>query len=62
VSMSDDSEVTALVKELLILNRAESTATVESQSVKEVEGRKSKRKRLRQELVQVLHRRDRKGS
>jgi hypothetical protein len=60
--MSDDSEVTALVKELLILNRAESTATVESQSVKEVEGRKSKRKRLRQELVQVLHRRDRKGS
>jgi hypothetical protein len=60
--MSDDSEVTALVKELLILNRAESTATVESQSVKEVEGRKSKRKRLRQELVQVLHRRDRKES
>jgi hypothetical protein len=60
--MSDDSEVTALVKELLILNRAESTATVELQSVKEVEGRKSKRKRLRQELVQVLHRRDRKES
>jgi hypothetical protein len=62
VSMSDDSDVTALVKELLILNRAESTATVELQSVKEVEGRKSKRKRLSQELVQVLHRRDRKES
>jgi hypothetical protein len=60
--MSNDSEVTALVKELLIMNRAESTATVESQSVNEVEGRKSKRKRLRQELVQVLYRRDRKES
>jgi hypothetical protein len=40
--MSDDSEVTALIKELLILNRAESTPTVEP-PVKEVEGRKSKR-------------------
>jgi hypothetical protein len=60
--MSDDSEVTALVKELLIMNRTESTATVESPSVKEVEGQKSKRKRLRQELVQVLYRRDRKES
>jgi hypothetical protein len=60
--MSDDSEVIALVKELLIMNRAESTATVESQSLKGVEGRKSKWKRLRQELVQVLYRRDRNGS
>jgi hypothetical protein len=60
--MSDDSEVTALLKELLILNRAESAPTVESRTVKEIEGRKAKRRRIRQELVQVLHLRDRKKS
>jgi hypothetical protein len=61
--MSDDSEqVTALIKELLILNRGESTPPLESPTVKEIEGRKSKRRRIRQELVQVLNRRDRKES
>ena len=61
--MSDDSEqVTALIKELLILKRAESTATIESPTEKEIEGRKFKRRRIRQELVQVLHLRDREKS
>ena len=61
--MSDDSEqVTALIKELLILNRAESTPPLESPTKKEIEGRKSKRRRIRQELVQVLNLRDRKKS
>jgi hypothetical protein len=59
--MSGDSEqATALIKELLILNRAESAPTREPPTVKEVEGRKSKRKRIRQELVQVLGLHDRK--
>jgi hypothetical protein len=54
--MSDDSEqVTALIKELLILNRAESTSPLESPTEQEIEGRNSKRKRIRQELVQVLN-------
>jgi hypothetical protein len=53
--MSGDSEqVAALIKELLVLNRADSAPTVETPTMKEVEGRKSKRKRIRQELVQVL--------
>jgi hypothetical protein len=53
--MSDDSErVTALIKELLILNRAEGTSPLESPTEQEIEGRKSKRKKIRQELVQVL--------
>jgi len=60
--MSDNSEVTALIKELLILNRAEITPTIESQTEREIEGRKAKRRRIRQELVQVLHLRDRKKS
>ena len=56
VQMSDDSErVTALIKELLILNRAESSSPLESPTAKEIEGRKSKRRRIRQELVRVLH-------
>jgi hypothetical protein len=38
--VNDDSEqVTALIKELLILNRAESIPTVEPQTDKEMEGR-----------------------
>jgi hypothetical protein len=54
--MSDDSErVTALIKELLILNRVERTSPLESPTEKEIEGRKSERKRIRQELVQVLN-------
>lgn len=61
--MSDDSEqVTALIKELLILNRTESTSTLESPTVQEIEGRKSKRRKIRQELVQVFNRRDGKKS
>ena len=53
--MTDDSrQVTTLIKELLVLNWAERTPTLEPPAVKEVEGRKSKRKKIRQELVQVL--------
>jgi len=45
--MSDDSEqVAALIKELLILNRAESTPTINFPTRKEIEGRKAKRKRI----------------
>jgi hypothetical protein len=54
--MSDHSEqVTDLIKELLILNRGESSPTVEPSTEKEIEGRKAKRRRIRQELVQALH-------
>jgi hypothetical protein len=61
--MSDDSEqVTALIKELLILNRAESTPTIEPPTDNEIERRKAKRRRIRQELVQALHLHDRKKS
>jgi hypothetical protein len=61
--MSDDSErVTALIKELLILNRAEDTSTLESPTAQEIEGRKSKRRRIRQDLVQVLNLSGRKKS
>ena len=63
VAMSDDSEqVTALIKELLILNRADSTPSNESPTENEIEGRKSKRTRVRRELVQALHLRERKKS
>ena len=59
--MSDDCErVTALIKELLILNRAESNPMLEPPTVKEVEERASKRKTIRQELVQVIYLHDRK--
>jgi len=61
--MSDDSEqVTALIKELRILNRAEGTSPLESPTAQEIEGRKSKRRRIRQELVQVLNLSGRKKS
>jgi hypothetical protein len=61
--MSDHSEqVTALIKELLILNRAESSPTIEPPTEKEIEGRKVKRRRIRQELVQALHLHNRKES
>ena len=61
--MSDDSEqVTALIKELVILNRAESTPTIEFPTVKEIERRKDKRRRIRQELVQAFHLHDSKKS
>jgi hypothetical protein len=53
--MSDDSErVTVLIKELLILNRADRNPTLDPPIGKEVEERKFQRKRIRQELVQVL--------
>ena len=49
--MSDDSEqVAALIKEPLILSRADSAPPVEPPTATEVEERKSKRKRLRQDL------------
>lgn len=61
VLMSDDCErVTTLIKELLILNRVESNPMLEPPTVKEVEERKFKRKRIRQELVQVLYLHNRK--
>ena len=61
--MSDDSEqITALIKELQILNLAESTLTIASPTEKDMESRKGKRGRIRQELVRVLHLRDRKTS
>jgi hypothetical protein len=53
--MSDHSEqVTALIKELLILNRAESSPAVERPIDKKIDGKKAKRRRIRQELVQAL--------
>jgi hypothetical protein len=59
--MSVDCErVTALIKELLILNRAESNRMLEPPTVKEVEERASKRKTIRQELVQVIYLHNRK--
>jgi hypothetical protein len=61
--MSDDYEqVTVLIKELQTLNRAESTATIESPTEKVIAERKAIRRRIRQELVQLLHLRDRKKS
>ena len=61
--MSDDWEqVAVLIKELLILNRAESAPTIESPTENEIEGRKVKRIRVRQELVQALHLHNRKKS
>lgn len=61
--MSDDpAQVTALIKELLILNRVESTPTIEPPTENEIEGRKVKRRRIRRELVQALRLHDRKKS
>jgi len=61
--MSDDSEqVTALFKELLIMNREENTPTIELPTMKDVERRKDKRRMVRQELVRVLDLRDGKKS
>ena len=57
--MSGDSEqVTALIKELLILNQAEGVSTSENPTENEMEGRQNRRRGIRQELVQVLHLRD----
>lgn len=58
VFISDHSEkITALIKELLILNRAQSSTVGES--VEEIEKQKCEQKRLRQELVRVLDFRNR---
>jgi hypothetical protein len=54
IMSSDSGRVTALIRELLILNRAESAPRLEPVTVKEIEGQESKRKRIRQELVRVL--------
>jgi hypothetical protein len=57
--MSDDSkQVTVLIKELLLLNTLESASPLVPPTVREVEERKCKRKKLRQELVEALHFRD----
>lgn len=59
-AMSSNFErVTALIKELLALNRAESARTLAPSTPIQLERRKSKRKRIRQELVQVLGLHDR---
>jgi hypothetical protein len=54
---NDCARVTVLIKELLLLNRADGNHTFEPPTVKDVEERASKRKTTRQELVQVLSRR-----
>jgi len=57
--MNNDSEqVTALIRELLVLNRAETAVKLKVPIAKETATRKSERKRIRQELVQVLNLRD----
>jgi len=53
--MSDDPvRVDALMKELLSLNRTESVAAALPQSPQEMEQRRRKRKKVRQELVLTL--------
>jgi hypothetical protein len=50
--MRNNSEhVTALIRELLMLNRIESAPTIEHPVGEEVGGRQAKRTRIRQELV-----------
>jgi len=55
----DSDQVVALINELLVLNRTESSFKLAASTVKQVEERRAMRKRLRQELVQVLCLRDR---
>ncbi len=53
--MSDVSEqVAVLIKELLVLNRRQHTPLFEPPTLRDVEERKSKRIKLRQELVHAL--------
>jgi hypothetical protein len=53
--MSDHSDlVTALLKELLSLNRAESALKAHPPSTEDLEQWQAKRKRIRQELVLAL--------
>jgi hypothetical protein len=61
--MSNKSEhVTALIRELLMLNRIESAPTIEHPVGEDVGGRQAKRTRIRQELVQALDLHHRKKS
>jgi hypothetical protein len=55
----DSDQVVAVIKELLVLKRTESFFELAGSTVKQVEERRAIRKRLRQELVQVLYLRDR---
>jgi hypothetical protein len=58
--MTGDSDlVAALIKGLLVLNRTESCFELAGSTVKQVEERSAIRKKLRQELVQVLYLRNR---
>jgi hypothetical protein len=59
VMTGDFDQVVALIRELLVLNRTESSFELAGSTVKQVEERRAIRKRLRQELVQVLYLRDR---
>jgi hypothetical protein len=53
-TMINASQVTSLIKELLILNRTERTLAAYPSNPEQLEQRKCKRKRIRQELVQAL--------
>jgi len=55
----DSDQVVALIKELLVLTRTESSPESAGWTAEQVGKRKSMRKRLTQELVQVLYLRDR---
>ena len=48
------NQVTALIKELLLLNRTERAAAINLPNAEQVDQRKFKRKTIRQELVQAL--------
>jgi hypothetical protein len=53
----DAGHVAVLIRELLILNRAERAPAPDAPSTEQLGQWKSDRKRIRQELVQVLPRR-----
>jgi hypothetical protein len=48
------AQVIALIRALLTLNRTESVPALVPLTIKEMKGRKSQRKKIRQELVQAL--------
>lgn len=57
--MSENSKRTSvLIKELLVMNRDDAAKKKEDQFAVETKAGKSKRKKIRQELVQVLNVRD----
>jgi hypothetical protein len=53
-AMDHANQVTALIKELLILNRTEWAAATNPPNAEQLEERKCKRKKIRQELVRAL--------